>query len=245
MGSRGQVRPGGFNPSPAIGFFDQASFDPETAQSVEFGWKRLGTFGNIRVQTDVAVYYTWTDDILMQTSLSTLDSRTSLQNVGDATQYGLEASLKLQKPMFGGTARANFGFSSSGGKFSDGSSVTLNGTVYDLSGARTPRNRDYIANMNLAFMRPLFSNLDGFGSVSFQAEGGGYDNSIGDLNVPASRSSESFELLDVRLGVESDGWQFSVFGKNITDETYRTVTLNQNEFYSTGSLFGAQFSVEF
>ncbi len=194
-------RPGGFNPQPPNGFFDQTPFGPETAYSAEAGWKTFGRYGDIVFQTDLGVFYTYTDDILTQTSLTTLATVAALQNVGDAAIYGAEFSARASAPLWGGRARGNLGLSTADGEFRDGTSVIFNGVTYDLGGYRTPRNRDYTLNLNLAYSHPVSTDVDGFVSTSVQAEGGGFDNAVGELRIANSRSSDHFEMFDARIGL--------------------------------------------
>ena len=76
-------------------------------------------------------------------------------------------------------------------------------------------------------------------SLSFQTEGGGYDNATN------TRSSESYEILDLSVGIKGDSWRLMVFGRNITDEMYRLVQVNNNDFYNTPQTFGVSVTLDY
>jgi outer membrane receptor protein involved in Fe transport len=238
-------RPGGFNYQPQVLFFDRTAYGPETAYSGEVGWKGEMQAGEMKLRADLAGFYTYTKDIQTTTQLAALVTVASLQNVGDAEIYGAEASLLATAPLFGGEFYANLGASTANGSFQDGASVIFGVTTYDLSGARTPRTRDYIVNVNVAYSHPVGSDFDAYVSASLQAEGGGFDNALGDLGVADSRFSESFETLDLKAGFGTDNWRLSVYGKNVTDEVYRLVEVTNNSYHNDRRVYGAELAVNF
>ncbi len=238
-------RPGGFNPQPAPGFFDRTPYDPETAYSFELGWKSVREFRDVTLETELALFWSLTEDIQTTASLTNFATVPALQNVGDATIYGAEFTARAFTPFAGGDLSVNLGLSFSNGEFQENTLVIFNGVTYDLDGARAPRTRDYIVNLATTYSYPLATTFDIFGALSFQAEGGGYDNAIGNLNIAESRSSESFEMFDLRLGVSSENWRLSAFGRNITDEVYRTVSLNGNDYHNDGRVIGLELDTQF
>lgn len=231
-------RPGGFNPSPAPGFFDQTAYDPEDIVSGELGYKGVYRLGEIILRPQVAVYYSVTKDVQTTTNLSPTSTGFSLQNVGDNAVYGTEIELSAYTPFAGGDLISNVGFSTTQGEFDDGTEILFQGALTDLGGLRVPRTRDYIVNLSTVYSRPLSNNLDGFLSFGFQSEGGGYDNAIN------SRSSEGYEMFDLSAGIRGSNWKLQVFGKNLTDEVYRTVEVNNNVFLNTPQTFGISLTFE-
>jgi len=231
-------RPGGFNQNPTPGFFDQLPYDPEDLYSIEAGWKANYLLGDMRVMPQLSVYYSVTDDLQQTTSLSQTNTTFTLQNVGGDYVYGAEFELNVIKPIGKGRWVNTFGLATTQGMFDDGTSILFQGATVDLSENRVPRTRDYMVNLTSRLSQPLTDKLSAFGVFSVQAEGGGYDNATND------RGSESYEIFDLSVGLSADNWRFAIFGKNITDELYRTVEVNRNVFYNTPRLYGANLTIE-
>lgn len=231
-------RPGGFNPSPTPGFFDQTAYDPEDIVSTEIGIKNVQSVGDSVVRSQVAVYYSKTDDLQATTNLSTTNTAFSLQNVGGSEVYGAEVEVSALTPFAAGDLLTTFGLSTTQGEFDDGTDILFQGDQVSLAGLRVPRTRDYIVNLNAAYTQDLSSDLSGFVAFGFQAEGGGYDNAIN------SRSSESYEIFDLNVGIRSDRWRLSLFGKNLSDDIYRLVEVNNNRFVNAPQRFGISVTFE-
>ena len=232
-------RPGGFNPTPTPGFFDQTSYDPEDILSYEAGYKSVLRLGETVLRPQVSFYYSETEDVQATTNLSTTNTVFSLQNVGGNTVYGAEVELSAYSPVGAGNLLTTIGLSTTQGEWDEGTAILFQGQTVDLSGLRVPRTRDYIANINFAYEQPLTLTLDGMASLSFQTEGGGYDNATN------TRSSESYEILDLSVGIKGDSWRLMVFGRNITDEMYRLVQVNNNDFYNTPQTFGVSVTLDY
>lgn len=239
-------RPGGFNPSPTPGFFDQTEYGPELAKSFEAGVKADFDIAGVRVQPQLSGYYTITDDIQQTTNLSTSNNVFSLQNVGDASIFGAEFELVATAKVAGGDLYSNLGVSTTDGYFHDGTEILFQGVTFDLSKGRVPRTRDYILNYNLAYDVPVTNALNAFISWSVQAEGGGYDNVVGFLKIPGfSRSNEHYEIIDITGGVRGDRWRLSGYVKNLGNEIYELVVVNNNRFVNDPRTYGATLTVRF
>ena len=50
--------------------------------------------------------------------------------------------------------------------------------------------------------------------------------------------------LDLAVGLNGGTWKFSIFGKNVTDEEFRTVEVNRNTYYNQPALYGARLTVD-
>ena len=231
-------RPGGYNPTPVPGFFDRTEYDPEDIVSGEVGVKGVYRVGEATIRPELAVYYSVTNDVQQTTALSPTVNTFSLENVGDSTIYGAEFEVTATAPMGGGDVLASLGLSTTQGEFDDGASILFQGTLVDLSGLRVPRTRDYIVNLRTAYSHPITPAVDGLVSLSFAAEGGGYDN------ASHSRASESYEMFGLSLGLQGDGWRLLAFGNNLTDETYRLVEVNNNTYVNTPRTFGISLTLE-
>ena len=239
-------RPGGFNPTPTVGFFDQTEYGPELAKSFEGGLKGDFKIGNVRIKPQFAGYYVLVDDSQQTTNLSSTNTAFSLQNVGDVALYGAEFEVIATTQFAGGNLYSNLGLSTTDGKFDDGTTVIFQGVTYDLSDGRLPRTRDYIVNYNLVYDRPIIDDISGFFSFSFQAEGGGYDNAIGSQKIPGlSRSSEHYEIVDLAAGLHADNWRLQGYVKNLTDNIYQLVVVNNNRYVNDPRSYGVNLRVSF
>ena len=231
-------RPGGYNQNPTPGFYDRVPFDPENLYSGEVGVKGNYQFGNTLVRPQLALFYSETDDVQQTTTVSTENTTFTLQNVGGNNIYGGEFELTILQPVGEGLWNTVLGLSATNGEFDEGTSILFQGEEVDLSGYRVPRTRDYMVNLFTMLSQPVTNNIDIFGSVSVQAEGGGYDNAA------HTRESDDYELLDLAVGLNGGNWKFSIFGKNVTDEEFRTVEVNRNTYYNQPALYGARLTVD-
>ena len=249
-------RPFGFNTG-----VPDASFVPyegEVTRSYEIGWK--GSAFDRRLRFGFAGFYMTTDDPQLVTAISTTDTTTALQNVSGSEVYGLEAELDWTLSLGAGTLIGGLSVSHIDGEFDDGASILSSvggvGIVdFDLSNARVPRTRDYILTLDSFYNVPLTSSVELFLGGSLQAEGGGYENAVGDSPTRfgsgvsntafTGRSLEGFVLLDARVGFTGDNWRISAYGANITDETYLLQNVIQNNYYNQPAKYGIQASFDF
>ncbi len=231
-------RPGGYNQNPTPGFYDRVPFDPENLYSGEIGVKGNYQFGSTLVRPQLALFYSETDDVQQTTTVSTENTTFTLQNVGGNNIYGGEFELTILQPVGKGLWNTVLGLSTTNGEFDEGTSILFQGEEVDLSGYRVPRTRDYMLNLFTMLSQPVTNSIEIFGSISVQAEGGGYDNAA------HTRESEDYELFDLAVGLNGESWKFSIFGKNVTDETFRTVEVNNNAYYNQPALYGARLTVD-
>ena len=239
-------RPGGFNTSlPPTTVRSQLAgqllYDPEYAYSYELGAK-----GRWRgIQLAAAIYYTWTNNVQVVSAPSVLSRGFLLQNSGDAHVQGYEIEARRMFRMGDSDLMLSASLSSQQGEYEDGASVLLdiNGDGIpdnaDLGGYEVPRMRDYQIAINAAYTFPLRGDMRGFVSAGLQMADGGYET------ADNSRSYEGYELFDARFGVRKGDLRFSVFGRNLGDQTYVSQVVNANEFYSEPRVFGAELKLDF
>jgi len=240
-------RPGGFNTGLDAANAQFIPYDPETAYSIEAGWKGVTSNG---VRFGLSGFYTQTDDVQAVSGLSVTDPTTALQNVGGSDIYGLEAELSGAFKMGPGRMRWSATAATTHGEFNDESTITTNGggtviEVVDLSGARVNRTRDYVLSANSFYFAPLTETIKWFMGGSVQTEGGGYTNASGDTLSSTGRDLDHFLLFDARVGISGDNWQLSAFGKNLGDEEYLAQTISLNEFYNEPQKFGVELKINF
>ena len=240
-------RPGGFNTGVDVADVDLIPYQPETAYSLEAGYKGR-TAGGTRF--GVTAFYVMTDDVQAVSTLSTTDTTTALLNVGDTDIYGLEAEIGGNTALGGGQLRWSVSAGTTQGEFADGAVIRTAGSTatvetIDLSGARVNRTRDIVMAANAFYFAPVTSDIDIFIGGSIQAEDGGFENASGDTLSDTGRELEGFFLADARVGVSGDGWRVSVFGKNLFDEVYRVQTVLGNAYYNEPRKFGVELQLTF
>ncbi|NIB41599.1 TonB-dependent receptor [Pseudomaricurvus alkylphenolicus] len=181
--------------------------DPEDLISYELGTKL--SFMDDKLQLEVAVYYLQWDDII--TVLTTIDSVTLLpiayaENVGEAEGVGLDLGV-LYRGIPGLTLQVSGNFNSTEygealplANVDDGDTVVqVPETTFSASAAYQWALSD--------------SGLDGRFHMAYQYTDGRPDYTLG-----ASTESDSFAVLNARLGVEAESWSVYLTGENLTDE---------------------------
>lgn len=245
-------RPGGFNSNmpqavTRTQINDFLTYDPEYAYSGEAGWKGALFGGAIRAEA--ALYYTWTNEVLV-TTIPTVASRGFLLvNAGDAEVYGFESALMHTRELGPGRLVARATYSTQAGTFDSGASVPVANTdpatapatptVYrDISGTNVPNLRDYQVSLNLLYTFRLTGSLRAFASAGGQWADGGVQGALNGKELPAQ------ELYDMRLGVSGDGWRASVFGRNLSDDRTALIELGGNDFHREGRVIGLELRLD-
>ncbi|MDF7774798.1 TonB-dependent receptor [Sphingomonas sp. AOB5] len=230
-------RPGGFNQTPAPGFFDRVPYDPEDITQGELGVKTVfRTRGGTVLRTQLAAFYGETRNVQQTTTLTTTNPAFTLENVGGNRLYGGELEIAALVPVGDGKFTLSASASTSHGTWKDGASILFQGATLDLSGKDVPRTRDYMITLNGGFTQPLGGGLSGLLTVSFQTAGGGFDD------ASLTRASESFAVLDASAGIQGRNWRLLGFVKNATNEIYRVVTVAGNNYYNTPRTWGGSLS---
>lgn len=229
-------RAGGFNQTPAQGYFDRVPYNPEDIVQGELGTKWRAALGPVDLRGQLALYYGVTKNVQQTTPLTAVNPTFTLENVGDDHIYGAELELNASTQIAGG--RFNLGFNLSGerGRWHDGATIIYQGRVLDLSGRSTPRTRDYIINLTGNYDHELGGGLSAVFTASYQTAAGGYDN------ASLERKSQNYSMLDLSAGIRATHWSLLGYVKNVTDDLFYTVEVSGNDFYNTPRTYGAKFT---
>jgi len=189
-------RAGGFNTKTPVG--KPKTYDKETLYSYEVGLKGFAL--DNRLSYDIAVYYMDITD--MQASVYFPSGDKIFANAAEATSKGVEASLNFQATnslnLFAGFSYNHIKFD----KYHDGTS--------DLSGNRTEFSPKYDFNL---------------GAV-YRADNGYYASAdisgYGDMYLDSANKNkrDAYELVNAKIGYETDDFDIYLYGKNLFDKKY-------------------------
>lgn len=181
------------------------TFKSDSLWSFELGGK---TRVNERLQLNGAAYYINWSDI---PATETLPCGTAItRNVSEATVYGFETDLTYaatERLQVGG----NLGYTNS----------TFSNTFLPLNivdGTETPLIPQWTFNVNAIYTFPLkignWDDLSGYisGNYSFQ------DERFNTANPMERVAMDAYSLANLRLGIQNDRWQASLFANNVFDE---------------------------
>lgn len=205
---------GGFNAQ--AGTPDEFEYEPEEADTFEFGLKGKFLGGLLRVNT--AAFYTKFKGL--QVSVFNGD-KFIVQNAADATTMGLELdSTLLAAP--GLIITLSVGYTDATyDSFPDGPCPTGQGDSCDLSGRPLDRAPEWNGNLGFNYKLPLNNSW-------VDVVIGGDANYQGDQYTAADLDENAFQegvtKYSARFAVQDPDlrWQLQVVGKNLTDELIMT-----------------------
>ncbi len=192
-------RSGGFNPS-ATENYPYYSYDEEELWSYEIGIKN--TLLDNRIILNGAIYYMDIDD--MQVNEAVTPYVSYLTNAAKATAKGVE--MEMTARISGGlTLIGGFGYNDL--EFEDFKDV--NG---DYEGNRNPYTPDYTYNFGAQYRNPgglyLRADLIGYGKMYFDRAN--------------DYSRDSYQIVNAKIGYETERFDVYLYGKNIFDEEYNS-----------------------
>lgn len=176
------------------------SYDEETLWSYEVGAK-TALFNN-RVILNGAVYYMKIDDMQVYEAIS--PTMSYLTNAAKATAIGVEAEAKI-KITNGLTAVAGFGYNDiEFDKFSD--------ALGNYKSKKAPYAPEYTFNIGAQYRHAsgFYSRVDliGYGEMFFDRAN--------------QYSRDSYEVVNMKVGYETDRYDIYLYGKNIFDQEYNS-----------------------
>ena len=173
-------------------------YDKETLISYEIGSKNILLDGNLVFNS--AIYYMDIDD--MQILTTTSQAQSYISNAAKATSKGfeLDANYRLSDNF---TLTSAFGYNSTKlDKFKDATG--------DYSGKYNPHAPKYNYNIGIKYRdeKGIYASADlnGYGKTYFSK-----DNRY---------SRDSYDLVNVKIGHETDNYDIYLYGKNIFDKVY-------------------------
>lgn len=211
--------PGGFNPMSLDSGYD--SYDSEELWSYEVGVKSQ-FFGN-RLIVNSALFYMDIDDMHVTESVEPF---VYISNAGSATSYGVELEVLARiTPQF--TMNGSFGYTNT--KFDE---------YFDDAG-------DY--SDNRVPVAPEYTFTIG---GQYRAKNGFYAGAdlvtVGKTYLERTNTYErdAYQLINAKIGYESEIWDIYLYGKNIFDEDYSSIG-NNYIIYSDPREIGVKLTYRF
>lgn len=203
--SRG-YKAGGFNIGTNIPS-DRVEFDAEFLWNVEAGLK--GQYLDGKLNAGVSIFYAWRDDQQVNTSFQSdpTDPLTFVfftDNAASGTNYGLEAEFNWQ-------VHANVSLFGSLGLLETELDDYVAGTrVLDGREQAHAPGYTYALGMNVSTVGGWYGRIDLAGKDAYF------------FSDSHDQRSESYHLLNARLGYAAETWEVFVWGRNLTDEAFAT-----------------------
>ncbi len=209
---------GGFQDTPSTAASAVIPFAPESATNYEIGVKT--TLLDRKLIFNPSIFWTHYENLQVR---STVGTDTFTTNAGSARIKGFELTAEV-RPVEGLSIAATYAYT-------DARFRRLIDRGVDYSGNWLTRNPKQKLAVTPSYRFALASGASITTAVDYQYESKIYDGISNDPNEVRPATS----LVDARIVLDTHKqWQFSVWGKNLTNEIYRT-----HVFY----LFGGQFAV--
>ncbi|MEM6706065.1 MAG: TonB-dependent receptor [Acidobacteriota bacterium] len=209
----------------------RSDYEPEFIDNVEVAMRTISNGGRVVFNAN-AYYGDWSDQ-QVQTALSGNIFDTIIENVGESTIYGLETSLNVRgRNGVDGFLNAGYAFT----EFDQFISLSEG----DLSGNR------------FAFS-PEWTLAGGINYTKNRWSGGVNANWVSEMFSDTQNENEldSRTIVNAQIAYRADRFLLSAYGKNLTDEVYRT---SQGTGFAPGSVvtaigdpreYGLRFRIDF
>jgi len=169
-----------------------------------------------RVQVNAAAfYYDYTNKQIRGFVLDPVfGPLASLVNVPKSHIMGFDAGVTLQ-PVDGLSLSGTVAYIDS--EIDDNfENFNYLGQLQNFTGEAFPHSPKWQANANAEYRFPVSDALEAYvgGNITYRGKTNAAFGEFDELNI------QSYTLVDLRAGVESEAWSIEVWGRNITDEYY-------------------------
>lgn len=207
-------RPGGLNR--AINTSIGADYDPDFLTSIEVGAKTVLMDGRLRL--NAAIYTQEWDDFQLSKIDTSVSPLALTDNVGNATSDGIEIDGEFQ---IAAGWNVNFGLSYIEAELTEDYWVNpLNAATSAPDapkGTELPRVPDLKWNVSSRYNFMVKDN-DAFVQASYTSTGESYNLLYRNSATRDRVKQDSYEVLNLAFGVETDDWSAEIFVANATDE---------------------------
>lgn len=212
------VKPGGYNLGSEEVPGSPATYDSEKLWNYEVGLK--GELFERRLRFDLAAFVMdWKQIQVGQFFFDpvTLSGVDLTSNGPSAESRGVEFSVSVAATQ-GLRISAAVGYTDATFDDFPNAIVGANGQTADLTGNLLPLSTEWSGNADVEYRHPLGALGEGFAKVGYIYRGDTYDD-IQNRNVDGELIP-SYDLWNLRLGVERDRYSVIAFVDNVTDEPY-------------------------
>ncbi len=227
---------GGFNTAVLTDPFQARPYDAEEVIAYEAGLK--STLLDGRMQLNAAVFFYDYSDAQVFTNISSSAGvpATLLTNAPESEMYGFEVELTWM-PIPGMNIQSGMGYVNSELIEFRTEEVLGNGDILvtDLSGNTTPVTPEWNFNVLATYEWELDP-----GTVIAQADYSWQDDIFFSSENIDGLSQEAYGLLNARLTFQSasQAWSVGLWGRNLTDEEYRTWSSDVSDFGTYSDYWG-------
>ena len=247
---------GFFNTPLGLDLIIEDKFREETSSAFEVGFK--SRLGDGRVSLEGAYYHTDVDDMqFFEFLVGPFGLLRVVSNIDDVKIDGVELGLNAVV-----TEWFNVGV---GANFID-SEIEKNTPRPATVGNESPSTPDFTGNIAAQFDVPVTGEMDFIAGVYWSFVGETWFHTVQDetrtttfdLFFPGLGTADysltrrdSYDTLDLRVGLQSDNWSAVVFGSNVTDENYLEEVIVAPEFGGSfihpgaESRWGVEFTYQF
>ena len=200
----------------------------ETSSAFEAGFK--GSYFDDRLTLEGAGYYVSVDDMqFFEFFVGAFGLLRIVDNIDDVDIYGLE---------FAANALVSENFSIYGGFNVLDSEIKANAVRPDTVGNKAPYTSDYTINAGIQGNFPITDAIEVVGRVDYNRVGPTWFHTVQDqdqtsLFGPANYGKtqrNAYNLVNLRIGVESATWAITGFAKNLFDEEYLEEVIPSPQF---------------
>ena len=200
-------RPGGLNQFVADA--DAAQYEPEFSWNYEMGVK--SSWLNNRLKANLTAFYiNWQDQQLF-TAVDLTTFVFGVDNIGQSTSQGVELEMNYL-PVKGLDLMANLGYLST--EITDFEVIGFTGEAVNNEGNQQGYSPEWNGNFSANYERKLGSRITAFIGLDYIFQSEMFfapENTI---------KQDAYGLLNGRIGANYQGFEVSIWGKNITDEVY-------------------------
>jgi len=201
-------RPGGFNPPNTI----QQAYSSETLDSFELGFKADLADGRVRMN-GAAFYIDYSDQQFFLLEVTPEGGLVQLLANGDTSEakgFELEVAAQVTEGL---SVAAGFGYTD--GKINDfGTAANFPGGTDRFDGKTLPNTSKYSLNLAVQYVYPLTGEMDLVARADYKRQGKTYW-ALDNVDI-----EPAYDIVDLRLGVETDDWRVTGYVKNAFDEDY-------------------------
>jgi iron complex outermembrane recepter protein len=207
-------------------------FDEETSSAWELGFKSV--LADSRLRLEGAVFRTDVDDMqFFEFFVGAFGLLRVVSNIDEVDIQGVELG--------GYWAATDWLSLHAGGSVID-SEIQSYASRPDAVGNKSPYTADYTVNAGADFDVPISADFDLVARVDWRRTGPTWFHTIQDNRRPtifgfagdnSLTEREAFDVVNLRVGIESEQWSVSAFARNLFDEEYLEEVIPAPEFGGT------------